>query len=676
VMNLKDHLNDAQYQAVTTLEGPLLVIAGAGSGKTRVIEYRALHLVKSGVNPSSILLLTFTRRAASEMISRASRHDPRCRDIDGGTFHSFAYKVIKRYAKAVGFEQDLLVLDESDAQDALHRCATVLSLYERDKRFPKKDTLKTIISMSINKASPISEIVKREYPHFVEYIEDIKRLAMAYAEYKIKRGYLDYDDMLIYLKAMLENKEIHKILSDRYRYIMVDEYQDTNLLQAEIASLIASPLNNIMIVGDDAQSIYGFRGANHKNIMNFPERFPDCKIIKLEVNYRSTQSVLNCANAVLETMDLKYNKALRSANNYEGIKPYLIFFKNAYEEAEGVADTIVRFINEGVGPSQIAVLCRSMYLTIPLQAELAKRNIPYDTYGGIKFYEMAHVKDLLCHLKVMVNPRDELSWHRALMLLDGVGAKTSERLTSSIMGLSSLNEALRFLSDNATSLKRPESLRGLVKALSAATQVSKREVGAVFDIIFDYYKPIMRHKFDDWHLRVNDLETLRQVASRYGSLDDMLNDLAIEPPERAVLSIEPETRDEDRPLCVSTIHSAKGLEWDVVFIMGLIDGVLPISFALDNEEDLEEEKRLLYVAITRAKRRLFLTMHHQGRRNGITQFNRPSRFLRHQRVIDSLDLIGESIHHDVGYRCETMPLTKGRDWLLRRVLEHYKGEGQ
>ncbi len=671
-MDLRNYLNDAQYEAVTTLDGPLLVIAGAGSGKTRVIEYRALNLVKSGINPSSILLLTFTRRAASEMISRASRHDPRCRDIDGGTFHSFAYKIIRRYAKAVGFQQELLVLDESDAQDALHRCATVLNLYEKDKRFPKKDTLKTIISMSINKASPISEIIKREYPHFVEYIEDIKKLAMAYAEYKVKRGYLDYDDMLIYLKAMLENSVIHRAVTERYHYVMVDEYQDTNLLQADIAALIASPMNNIMIVGDDAQSIYGFRGANHRNIINFPERYPDCKVIKLQQNYRSTQAVLNCANALLETMNLKYDKSLRSAYNKDGPNPSMIFFKNAYEEAEGVADTIVSMIHEGVGLSQIAVLCRSMYLTIPLQAELTKRNIPYETYGGIKFYEMAHVKDLLCHLRVMVNPRDELSWHRALMLVDGIGAKTSERLTTAIMGLSSISDALAVLLEYASRTRRPDSINSLVKALNAATHLDKRDVGAIFDILFDYYKPIMRHRFDDWHIRVNDLETLRQVASRYRSLEDMLNDLAIEPPERAILTREPETKDEDRPLCVSTIHSAKGLEWEVVFIIGLIDGVIPISFALDNEEDLEEEKRLLYVAITRAKRRLFLTMHHQGRRNGITQFNRLSRFLRPQKVIDSLDLSGIYLEHDENYRSESMPITKDRDWLLSRVLEHYK----
>ncbi len=671
-MDLRECLNDSQYEAVTTLQGPLLVIAGAGSGKTRVIEYRSFELVRGGVNPSSILLMTFTRRAAREMIARASRQDPRCKDIDGGTFHSFAYRMLKRYARAIGFNQELIALDESDAQEALHRCATALNLYGKDKRFPKKDTLRSIISMAINKASPIGEIIKKEYPHFLEYVEDVNRLAMVYAEYKIKRGYIDYDDMLIYLKAMLENEDIHRAVTKRYRHVMIDEYQDTNILQGDIASLIASPTGNIMVVGDDAQSIYGFRGAAHQNILDFPHRFPGCRIIKLEKNYRSTQSILDCANAVLDTMSKKYDKSLSSANNEQGLKPDLLFFKNAYEEAEWIAESIQGSIEEGLALSQVAVLCRSMYLTIPLQAELGKRNIPYDTYGGIRFYEMAHVKDLLCHMKVLVNLKDELAWHRALMLLEGIGAKTSERLTSEIITLASIKDALNLLAKNAGKMRNPVPIKKLLQALEISFQLGHKEVGAIFDVFFEYYRPILKNRFDDWHLRINDLETLRQIAAAYKSMEDMINDFSIEPPERGVWAREPETRDEDRPLTISTIHSAKGLEWERVFVMGLIEGVLPISFSLDSEEELEEEKRLLYVAITRAKRRLFLSMHHQGRKSGIAQFNRLSRFIMPENIQETLNISSTAAkRQDSNYEDYAFAY-KVKDDLLQRVLEYYR----
>ncbi|HIJ59166.1 MAG TPA: ATP-dependent helicase [Nitrospirae bacterium] len=664
-------LNESQYEAVTTLQGPILVIAGAGSGKTRVIEYRSLNLITKGIHPSSILLLTFTRRASQEMITRASRHDPRCKDIDGGTFHSFAYRMLKRYSKAIGFKQDLIVLDESDSKEAIHRCANALNLYNKDKRFPKKDTLKTIISMSINKSSPISEIIKREYPHFTEYIEDIKRLAVAYGEYKIKRAYIDYDDMLIYLKAMLEDQGLRQAITRPYKYVMIDEYQDTNALQGAISILLAGKTGNIMVVGDDAQSIYGFRGANHKNIMDFPSFFENCKIIRLELNYRSYQRILDCANALLNTMDNKYQKCLHSVKDNIGVRPNLYFFKNTYEEAEWIADFIKDSLADGVPLHHHAVLCRSMYLTIPLQAELSKRNIPYETYGGIKFYETAHVKDILSYLKIKVNIHDEIAWHRILMLLEGIGTKTVERLTTYISEQSSIDNVIKVLASHSKNSKKAHSLNSLIKVLENAFQINKNDVGAIFDIFFEYYKPLMKNKYDDWHIRINDLETLRQVASRYKDLEDMLADFAIEPPERSVYAQEPETKDEDRPLCISTIHSSKGLEWDTVIIMGVIDGIIPISFCLDNEEEIEEEKRLLYVAITRAKKRLSLTLHHEGKRGGIMQFNKLSRFLTPPAVHSSLDVSLSNKEYDNKTFSQTQIPTCSSD-LLKKIFEYYR----
>lgn len=673
--DIKSRLNPSQFQAVTTLDGPVLVIAGAGSGKTRVIEYRVLHMVLQKIAPSSILLLTFTRKAAREMLARASKHDPQCRNVEGGTFHSFAFKLLRRYAKTIGFPSSFAVLDESDAEEAIHRCAAQMGLYDRQKRFPKKDSLRSIISMSINKSASIGEIIKKEYPHFMDDIGDIEDLRVKYAKYKIDKNYLDYDDLLVFLRILLENVGIRERLSRKYRYIMVDEYQDTNQLQADIASLLAENHRNIMAVGDDAQSIYGFRGASHENIMKFPERFPECTIVKLEENYRSSQAVLDVANAVLENMKNKYSKCLTSAKKETGSKPQLLFFRDAYDEAEWVAETVKKQLDEGLPLGHQCILFRSMYLSIQLQSELSRRNIPYETFGGLKFYETAHVKDLLSHLKVIVNPKDELAWNRTLMLIGRIGPKTAARLTDEFTSCSSLDDVLTEGFPKYTRGRSySEGLAGLASALRAAGNESTA-AGERFEIMFKHYLPLMKDRYDDWHLRLNDLEALRQIAMRYASLEELLEDFAIEPPERGVWRVEPETKEEEKPLVLSTVHSAKGLEWDTVFVMGLMDGVLPVTFALDSEDDIEEEQRLFYVAVTRAKNRLFLTLHHEGTRGGITQFNKVSRFVDMPNVLSKLDVRG-SYGQPVEKPGEGEPGGSQRIYdksaLLRKVIDSYK----
>ncbi|HMK50420.1 MAG TPA: ATP-dependent helicase [Thermodesulfovibrionales bacterium] len=637
--DLRRTLNDSQLKAVEMMNGPVLVIAGAGSGKTRVIEYRVLNLIRHKVSPNSILLLTFTRKAAREMLSRASQHDPRCKNVDGGTFHSFAYRILRKYARAIGFAGSFVVLDESDAEEAIHRCAVRMGLYDRKKRFPKKDTLRTIISMTINKNTSLGEVVKREYPHFLENLPGIEALRTEYVSYKVDKNYLDYDDLLVYLSILLGNDDIRARITDRYRYIMVDEYQDTNKIQADIAYFLAERHRNIMVVGDDAQSIYGFRGASHENIMDFPERFAGCTIIKLEQNYRSTQSILDLANSVMESMKNKYSKCLVSAKGQIGEKPKLLFFRDAYEEAEVVADLIKKQLDEGVPLGHQCVLFRSLYLSVPLQSELSKRNIPYQTFGGIKFYETAHVKDIVAHLKLLVNPKDELAWNRVLMRIERVGPKTAEMITGEAVSSSSFEEIVGSILPKYSSSGRPYS-EGLKKLVTAFKTVygDKSDVGEKYEIILEYYVPIMKDTYDDWHLRMNDLEALRQITMRYGSLEDLLEDLAVEPPERGVWGVEPETKEDEKPLVLSTIHSAKGLEWDSVVIMGLMDGVLPITFSLDNEDEIEEEQRLFYVAITRAKKRCFLTLHHEGFRGGITQFNKISRFVDSPDIMSKLEV--------------------------------------
>ena len=674
MQDLKNKLNKSQLSAVTTIDGAILVIAGAGSGKTRAIEYRVSHLVQNNIKPESILLLTFTRKAAHEMLSRASRHDARSSRVEGGTFHSFAFKTLKKYAKALGLSNMFTILDESDANEAIGKCCTKLGFSDKDKKFPKKDTLRDILSAAINKGRSIAKTLEREYPHFLEFTKDIEVLRKEYTAYKIGKNYLDYDDLLIYLKMLLDIDETRRAISGKYKYVMVDEYQDTNTLQGDITYLLAKDHGNIMVVGDDAQSIYGFRGSSHRNIMEFPKMFENCRIIKLEENYRSTQKILDTANAVLENMENKYSKCLISTREEEGEKPKLNFFKNAYDESAWIVDTINTLRSEGHDLHQQAVLFRAAYASIPLQAELSKNGIAYQVFGGLKFYETAHVKDLTAHMKVVMNPKDEIAWHRALMLIEGIGAKTADKITADILTAGSLKEiGERVMTDSAKLGKHARNMSRLRAYLSSASSY-KLSPGTLYELTLDYYQPLMKEKFDDWHLRINDLEALKQISARYDSLEQLLADFAIESPERGVWKVEATTKAEEKPLTLSTIHSAKGLEWDSVFLLGMADGVLPSSFALDDSEQIEEESRLFYVAVTRARNRLFLSMHHEGMRNGITQFNKISRFIDMPNVLNALDqkLQFESQTDDIDLDDNDDIIARyDKDTLLKGVMEYF-----
>ncbi|MFC1699584.1 ATP-dependent helicase [Candidatus Omnitrophota bacterium] len=642
-VDFKKLLNPAQFAAVSAKQGSVLVIAGAGSGKTRVIEYRVLSLVQSGINPKSILLLTFTRRAARQMLERAARHDARCQDVEGGTFHSFCYMLLKKYASVLGFPNRFLVLDEADAEESIQRCSTELGFFEKEQRFPRKDTLRAVLSMAVNKNISVAEVLEREYPHFIEYTESIDKLRKRYAEYKISKNYLDYDDLLVYCVLLLEQEQVRSRIHQKYRYIMVDEYQDTNALQGRITYLLGREHGNVMAVGDDAQSIYGFRGATHENIMRFPDSFSGCRVIKLEENYRSTQSILDLSNSVLQNMKNKYSKCLTSARQQPGDQPELLFFKDTYQEARWIAARIKQLRDQGLALSHQAVLFRSAYISIPLQAELSKRNIPYQVFGGLKFYETAHVRDVLAHLRVLVNPKDELGWMRVLLLIRGVGPKTAGGILAKVMACSSLQQIVKQVFEKE--LKNQRHQKALLRLARLLKQAEHRrsDVGAKFADVLEYYRPILKDKFDDWHLRLNDLETLSQISARYKSAETLLADFAIESPERSVGRVEARVHDPERPLSLSTIHSAKGLEWQAVFLLGVTDGILPVSFALNDEDAEEEEHRLLYVAVTRARDQLFLSMHHQGTRGGITQFNKISRFIDLPNICSKL-----SIHDSAG----------------------------
>ncbi|MDL1956686.1 MAG: ATP-dependent helicase [Candidatus Desulfofervidus auxilii] len=655
---LKDNLNPAQYEAVTTIDGPILVVAGAGTGKTRVIEYRVLYLVSKGIPPQSILLLTFTRRAAREMLSRAARHNKLCEYIYGGTFHSFGFSIISEFATALGYKRPISFLDETDSEEIIYRLAIKLGYTEKKKRFPTKTTLKSVISASFNRGESIENVLLKDYPHFLHLAKNIEHLKEEYVKYKINHNLLDYDDLLIYLRLLLLKEPIRKRLSERFRYIMVDEFQDTNKIQAEIVYLLGKEHKNVMAVGDDAQSIYGFRGARYENMFEFLDIFPKAKIIKLEENYRSTQPILNLANAVIERAKKKYTKVL-VAKREEKEKPKLFIFKDPQSEAEWVAEKIIELRNEGIPLHHIGVLFRSLYLGRPLEIALSKRLIPYKVYGGIRFIETAHIKDLISHIKIIANPLDELAWQRVLMLIEGIGPKTADKIINEIIKNGNFKEVLFSFSKNP---RYGIGIKKLFEALKEAS-IEKLSVAEIVSILSDYYMPILERKYDDYQRRASDIESLKQIAMGYKSIETFLVELiAIEPAEKSIDDITTLYEDE-QPVILSTIHSAKGLEWDIVFIIGLADGHFPVSHNVMSEEELEEERRLFYVAITRAKTKLYLSVPHRGYRGGITIFNRLCRFLDDGEILKLLDV------SEKDYLFEDYELAYDKEELLRKILE-------
>ncbi|MFB3919766.1 MAG: ATP-dependent helicase [Candidatus Velamenicoccus archaeovorus] len=668
IEDFKSVLNPAQWDAVTTMEGPLLVVAGAGTGKTRVIEYRCLYMIENGILPEQILLLTFTRKAAREMLGRASLHDPRCRKIEGGTFHSFAYRLIRQYKSVLGLGDIISFLDEADSADLLHLLAAKAGFLEDKSRFPKKDTLRAVLSMSTNRNQPIRDVLAKDYPHFVPLSAPLEELRKMYTQFKLERNLIDYDDMLIYLKFLLENTAINEKAAAHFRYVMVDEFQDTNKIQADIVYSLGARHNNCMAVGDDTQSIYSFRGAYYKNMFEFPKRFPDTKIIKLEYNYRSTQPILDVANAVIEGEKQKYSKVLFTTQPGDE-KPTLSYFKDAFSEAEWVAHKIKEYRDEGVPLGSLGVLYRSNYLSLPVQLALSKLNIPFAVFGGMKFIETAHVKDVMAFLKAHHNPKDEISIARILMLLDGIGPRTAERIKEIILGA----DTQRLEADLALVVKSAEARRELLKLAELFRLLPGIEtIEKKIKKVIQFYTPILKKKFDDYPARQEDLEAFVEISSGYTSLEQFLVDfVTIEPPERSVLEAEGKKEDE-RPVTLSTVHSAKGLEWEVVFVIALVDGSIPVSYALDDEEAIEEERRLLYVAVTRARKYLHFSLHNEGRNGGMSSFNRLSRFVSEPRVLEKIRT-DYAWYEDEGFALDqTGTRRMDKDELYRKLTDYFE----
>ena len=591
-----NELNQKQLEAAVFRDGAVLVIAGAGTGKTKTLTYRTARLIEDGVNPENILLLTFTRKASAQMLNRAALVlDERCEKVAGGTFHSFANLILRKYSKLLGLKNNFTIMDMSDSEDVINLITNTL-FPKKEKRFPKKSTILEIYSKSVNKEKPVKEIIEKEYYNFSDVEDKIIQIQQNYVKYKREKSLLDYDDLLLYLKFLLsENEAIRKKLSNQYKYIMIDEYQDTNTLQADIIKLLASEHNNVMAVGDDSQSIYSFRGANYRNILDFPNIFPDVKIIKLERNYRSNQNILNLANTVIAQAKEGYKKELYSNIN-DNTMPAVARAKNSVMEAEFACEKILELLDEDIPLSDMAVLIRNARMSYNLEIELAKRNIPFQKFGGPKFMDSAHIKDIIAHLRVILNPDDTISLNRILLLLKGVGAKTTSLI---IPAIQSKNYDLTLLPSKFSSQLEP-----LFKIIQSS-QNEDNLVKLVENLIL-YYKPILKERYDDWQKREKDLEHFLYLSKQYKKLENFLSDLALEPPEASVEGMY-KNNIKDDCLTISTIHSAKGLEWNSVFIIGAVDGRFPSAYSFNSFEETEEELRLMYVAITRAKSNLYIS---------------------------------------------------------------------
>jgi DNA helicase II / ATP-dependent DNA helicase PcrA len=639
-LDYRKELNEAQYQAASTVEGPLLIIAGAGTGKTRTLVYRVAHLIDIGVDPRSILLLTFTRRAAEEMLRRASvLIDNRCSQVAGGTFHSFANLVLREFGRRINLSPSFTIMDRPDSEDAIQVLRTEMGLNNKDKRFPRKQTVAEIFSMALNKQTTVPNLIEQDYPHLYESLDDLLRLYERYVEYKTTKTLVDYDDLLTKLKDLLAtHEEARRRLSQRYQFIMVDEYQDTNHLQARIVRLLAAEHDNVAVVGDDAQSIYSFRGANFRNIMDFPEAFPGTQIIKLEENYRSTQPILNLTNEIIQRAHEGYDKRLHTRKR-EGETPILVQAESEQMQSRFVCQKILELREEGVPLWDIAVLFRSSFHSFDLELELARHNIPFIKRGGFQFMETTHIKDLLAHLRILANPQDAISWNRVLLLLEGVGAQASQKITRWIL---QGNQAVERLRSFEAKGKIAHGLKTLAQVLQVAAEAQRPAEQAEY--LMQYYLPILKRNHPDDHpKRFKDLEHFVGITERYRSLERLLSDMALEPPNDSVagvLAVDPD----EGPLVLSTIHSAKGLEWHSVFIIWALEGRFPSFYNINSEEELEEERRLLYVAATRAKENLYITYPIRIFDRGLRMvLSRPSQFIEgiSEDLLEQMTLVDE-----------------------------------
>ena len=666
--DLLAQLNTEQAAAAAHGAGPLLVIAGAGTGKTRTLVYRVAHLIEQGATPERILLLTFTRRAAQEMLSRVERLvGSASTRVQGGTFHATGHKLLRRFGPEAGLARDFSIMDQGDAEDLMQLARANLGYGKQEKRFPKKETLHHVYSTHLNTETPVEEIIEREYPQFIEFSRDMVRIYAEYTSRKHERNLVDYDDLLLFWALMLEQSEdLASRIAGLYDYILVDEYQDTNLLQARVLRGMCRGHRNITVVGDDAQSIYSFRGASFRNILDFPRQFNGSAIVALEQNYRSTQPILDVTNTLISRALERFTKQLWTTRA-AGERPWLVTARDEQAQTRFVVDRILELHEAGTPLREIAVLVRAGYMSADLEIELTNRNLPFEKWGGLKFLEAAHVKDVLAFLRVVENPRDEVSWYRILMLMPGIGDVTARAMMESLAERAWDPDAFASFTPPARARDAHRDLATLVRNLRTRRD-TEGGVGEDIDEIRTLYDSILAERYDNAQPRLADLDQLRVIAGGYPSRSAFLAALALEPPQNTQDLASGSDGDDDA-LVISTVHSAKGKEWDAVFVIWAVDGWFPSSRSTEDEEQLEEERRLMYVALTRARTHLAVTYPlnvYATRRGQDYSIDQLSRFIdrgvreKMQRVVPQESASVEAAPETAGPKLDLRALLRGR----------------
>ncbi len=632
-------LNQQQFDAVTASPGPALVIAGAGSGKTRTLTFRVAYLLEQGIPADRILLLTFTNKAAAEMMRRvAELLGQELPSLWGGTFHSIGNRILRQHAPLLGFQRDFTIMDRDDAKHLITTCIAEANIDVKATRFPKAEVLGDIFSLALNKQVSVSEILGAEYGYFATLAPQVEEVWKRYITRKLATNAMDFDDLLVlWLKLLNEHAEVREHYQRRFQFVLVDEYQDTNRLQSDLIDLLAARTKNVMVVGDDAQSIYAWRGANFQNILKFPERYPGAKVYKIETNYRSTPEILNVANAAIAANVNQFTKQLTPARK-PGLKPAQVACGDAAQQAAFVAQRALELREEGVALNHMAVLYRSHFHALELQLELTRRNIPFSITSGIRFFEQAHIKDATAYLKLVHNPRDELSFKRIVQLLPGVGGKGADKLWRQFEAAirsapSPAASPLATAVQNCRTAVPKKATTAWAQFAATLSQLEANDVrnhaGKMLKLVLEAgYDEYLKENFANYRSRIEDLEQLAVFSQQFSTVADFLTQLALLTNVEAEDAPQPADRDDEK-IRLSTIHQAKGLEFDVVFVIMLCDGLFPSDRSLDSADGEEEERRLFYVAITRAKNELYLSypLLRAGYGNSGISMQQPSRFL-------------------------------------------------
>jgi DNA helicase-2/ATP-dependent DNA helicase PcrA len=628
-------LNEQQLAAVTAQPGPQLIIAGAGSGKTRTLTYRVAYLLENGIDPRNILLLTFTNKAARQMLDRVANLLPiDASGLWGGTFHSVGNRMLRRHGSALGYNSGFTIMDREDQKDLINTVVASAGIDPKEIRFPKGDVLAEIFSFVVNTETALEELLAEKFPYFLPLLEKITDIHGRYEKKKKATNSVDFDDLLEKTLSMLQKHEnIASFYRRQFQFILVDEYQDTNKIQADFIDLLAREHRNVMVVGDDAQSIYSWRGANFQNILEFPKRYPDAKVFKIEMNYRSVPEILEVANAAIAANVDQFQKNLQPTRESAAAKPAVVALNDGSEQAQFIAQRILELRDEDVDLNEIAVLYRAHYHALELQLELSRRGIPYQITSGVRFFEQAHIKDVISFVRFVANPRDEVAFKRMVKLLPGIGNRSAENLWNAWDKslnergeITSFSERLLAMSVSAKSKKHWTQLAHTLDEIAPGGQPNppSEMITSVVEAIYDDYAKV---NFTNYELRREDLNQLAAFARQFKDVNEFLSQLALI--SNVDAEAAPNQTGDKEAVNLSTVHQAKGLEFHTVFVIWLTDGMFPSSRSIDTREALEEERRLFYVAITRAKDELYLTYPHMRLTGGYGDvFQRPSRFLK------------------------------------------------